>query len=101
MSTIKRTGSKPPAPSTSKRSSVASCGPTTPNKRAAAACGGSACGGWVGRATRGKSEKAARAARKSLDTAACGSSPPKRNAGTVSSCGGAGWTRWGKLPSGC
>lgn len=91
MTSIKKTGPKP-QPTTTARRNVASCGPATPTERAA-----SSCGGWVSKATRGKADKS----RKADSTVGCGWTAPQRKPTTVSSCGGAGWSRWGKIPSGC
>lgn len=89
MPSIKRTGPKPPTTPTTQRRNISSCGPATPTERAI-----SSCGGWVGKSTRGKTEK-------KKDTSPAERPEPRRNTATVSSCGGAGWSRWGKIPSGC
>jgi hypothetical protein len=79
MSTIKKTGS---TPQPAARRNVSSCGPTTPTERAV-----SSCGGWVSKASRNKAERQP-------------ATPAQKP--TVSSCGGAtGWSRNGKIPSGC
>lgn len=95
MTSIKRTGAQPPPTSTQRRD-VSGCGPTTPTERAV-----SSCGGWVSKSTRSKTEKAPKAEKKSNTAVGCGWGAPKRNTATVSSCGGAGWSRYGKIPSGC
>jgi hypothetical protein len=95
MTSIKRTGAQPPPTSTQRRN-VSSCGPATPTERAV-----SSCGGWVSKSTRSKTEKAEKTEKKSNTAVGCGWGSPKRNTATVSSCGGAGWSRYGKIPSGC
>lgn len=93
MTSIKKTAPKIPTAPTTRRAPVSSCGPMTPTERAA-----SSCGGWVSKSTRGKAEKAATGA----GSVGCGwSAPSRKPASTVSSCGGVGWSRNGKLPSGC
>ena len=88
MPSIKRTGPKPQTTPTAQRRSVASCGPATPTERAV-----SSCGGWVSKSTRTTGKAVAE---KKADT-----TPPGKQAATVSSCGGAGWSRYGKIPSSC
>jgi hypothetical protein len=94
MASIKRTGAQPP-PTATQRRNISSCGPTTPTERAV-----SSCGGWVSKSTRGG--KAEKTEKKSNTAVGCGwGSEKKPNTATVSSCGGAGWSRYGKIPSGC
>lgn len=93
MSSIKKTAPRLPPTPTNRRAPVSSCGPMTPTERAA-----SSCGGWVSKGTRSKTKEL----RANLDSPACGwSAPSRKPAATVSSCGGVGWSRNGKLPSGC
>lgn len=93
MSTIKKTGSPRPPPSTSKPSRAAGCGPATPTQRAMEACGG----GWVSK-SKGKAK-----AEKAATGSGCGGwgASTKKSTSTASACGGAGWTRYGRVPSGC
>lgn len=93
MTSIKKTAPKIPTAPAKSRAPVSSCGPMTPTERAA-----SSCGGWVSKSTRGKAEKKVPTGAGSVG---CGWSAPARKPATVSSCGSQGYSRWGKLPSGC